>query len=299
MNRRRITFRTGHRAVVQTVVLRRYGQRVGLELGIRLRGSVADLDAQRVLGDLSHLVELLGLLEDAQLRKDRKPTSRSTWAFSSLGLGSIEAVVAPLEPRGGADFTTLDHLPEVFVAGFEDVESSPRVPAGWNTHAVREAERATRRLGVDAAHAMVLTLLVDGEPRRSVEVTHRAATNARTAIKARFNSVGSVIGTLDSVSVHRRRRAGLWTARDGRRVEIGFGTEHLDDMAKLLGQRVEVWGRLARNADDQVLSVQARRFIGLKQPDEGRRLAELRGIAPNLTGGEDVDRYLEGLRGTS
>ncbi|MGH3851081.1 MAG: hypothetical protein ACRDRT_15545, partial [Pseudonocardiaceae bacterium] len=62
---------------------------------------------------------------------------------------------------------------------------------------------------------------------------------------------------------------------------------------------VEVWGRLSRNADDQVLSVQARRFIGLRRPPEGRRLIELRGIAPNMTSGEDVDHYLERLRGTS
>ena len=277
----------------------RYRQVVGLELGIRLRGSVGDLDAQRVLRDLNHLVTLLGLLEDAQLRKDRQPASRSTWGFSALGLGSVDAVIAALEPRGGASFEVLDHLPELFVAGFADVESAARVPEGWSTHALREAELATRRLGTDAARAMVLTLLVDGQQQRTVEVTHRASTNARTAMKARFNSLGSVIGTLDSVSVHRRKRAGLWTTRGGRRVEVAFEAEQLDDVASLLGQHIEVWGRLSRNADDQVLSVQARRFERLRRPEEGRRLSELRGIAPNLTGGVRVDQYLERLRGTS
>lgn len=272
---------------------------MGLELGIRLRGSGADLDAQRVLRDLTHLITLLGLLEDAQLRKDRRPTSRSTWSFNALSLGSVDAVIAPLEPRGGASFEVLDHVPELFVAGFEDVESSPRVPVGWDSRALRVAELATRKLGADADRGMVLTLLVDGKARRTAEITHRAATNARTAVRTRYSSLGSVIGTLDSVSVHRSKRAGLWTARGGRRVEVRFGTEHLDGVAALLGQKVEVWGPLSRNADDQVLSVQARRFIGLRQPAQPRRLADLHGIAPNLTGGEDVDHYLERLRGTS
>jgi len=272
---------------------------VGLELGIRLRGSVADLDAQRVLRDLVHLIRLLGLLEDTQLRKDREPSSRSTWAFNALGLGSVNAVLAPLEPRGGADSGVLDQVPELFVLGLEDVESSPRVPKGWSIGAVREAARATQNLGTDAAHAMVLTLLVDGEAKRSVEITHRASANAKAAVKARSSSLGSVIGTLDSVSVHKRNRAGLWTARGGRRVEVSFDDDHLDSLATLLGRRVEVWGRLSRNSDDQVLSVQACRFITLQQPDEGRRLADLRGIAPNLTGGDEVDVYLERLRGTS
>ena len=118
----------------------RYRQVVGLELGIRLRGSVGDLDAQRVLRDLSHLVTLLGLLEDAQLRKDRQPTSRSTWGFSALGLGSVDAVIAALEPRGGASFEVLDHLPELFVSGF----AFPRLPdsemrndAGRDVHSGR------------------------------------------------------------------------------------------------------------------------------------------------------------------
>ncbi len=269
---------------------------VGPELGVRLCGSV---DAQRVLRDLSHLITLLGLLEDAQLRKDRPPASRSTWSFTALGLGSVDAVLAPLDPRGGADLTVLDRVPELFVAGFEVVESSARVPADWNTRVIREAGLATRNLGTDSAHAMVLTLLVDGQPQRSVEVTHRASVNARTAVQTRFSSLGSVVGTLDSISVHNRKRAGLWTARDGRRVEVTFEAEHLDDVASLLGRQVEVWGRLSRNADDQVLAVQARRFIGLRRPGEGRRLIELRGIAPNLTSGEDVDHYLERLRGTS
>ncbi len=271
---------------------------MGLELGIRLRGSVADLDAQRVLRDLSHLVTLLGLLEDAQLQTDRASALRSTWAVSGLGLGSVKMSLSPLEPRGGADFPMLEHVPELAIAGFEAVERTPRVPDSWNTRIVLEAERATRHLGTDSAHALVLTLLVDGEERRSVEVTRRASTNARTAIKARSSSLGSVIGTLDSVSVHKRKRAGLWTAR-GRRVDLRFDAEGQEEVASLLGQRVEVWGRLSRNLDDDVLSIQARRFFGLQQPGQGRRLADLRGIAPGLTGGQDVDLYLERLRGTS
>jgi hypothetical protein len=37
---------------------------------------------------------------------------------------------------------------------------------------------------------MVLTLLVDGQQQRTVEVTHRASTNARTAIRSRPVSPG-------------------------------------------------------------------------------------------------------------
>ncbi len=75
---------------------------------------------------------------------------------------------------------------------------------------------------MNADRTMVLTLLIDGEARRTVEVTHQTALNATAALQARRISLGSVIGTLDSVSVHRRKRAGLWTARDGRRVEVTF-----------------------------------------------------------------------------
>ncbi|MBV9142668.1 MAG: hypothetical protein JO115_17445, partial [Pseudonocardiales bacterium] len=84
-----------------------------------------------------------------------------------------------------------------------------------------------------------------------------------------------------------------------RRVEVKFGPDQLDDVKNHLGQHVEVWGRIARNADDQALIVQARRFTALPAPDAGQRLGELRGIAPNLTDGESVDAYLERLRGTS
>jgi hypothetical protein len=121
---------------------------------------------------------------------------------------------------------------------------------------------------------------------------------APTAIRARRHSLGSVIGQLDSVSVHRGKRAGLWTAR-GRRVEVRFQPDQQDTVTALLGRHVEVWGRLSRNVDDQVLWVEARRFIPLKRPAEARSLTELHGIAPNLADGEDVPNYLGRLRGTS
>lgn len=272
---------------------------MSLELGIRLRGRPDDLDAQRGLRDLANLVDLLGLLEDARLRSERKPESRSTWSFTNLGLGSIEAVIAPLEPRGGANFEALERVPEMAVEGFERVEATPRVPDGWSDQALRKAQAATKNLGAGAARAMVLTLLVDGRAKRTVEITHRASVNLRTARKVRYSSLGSVIGTLDSVSVHGRNRAGLWTDRGGRRVEVAFGGGQQEEIASMLGRRVEIWGRLSRNSDDQALSVQARRITPLRSASEARPLSELRGIAPDLTAGEQVGEYLERLRGTT
>lgn len=269
-----------------------------LELKIQLRGRPGDLDAQRVLRDLGKLVDLLGLLEDARLRRERKAESRSTWSFTSLGLGSIEAVIAPLEPRGGASFEVLEHVPEMAVQGFEHVEAAPRVPDGWSDGALRSAAQATQNLGADAAQAMVLTLLVDGRPQRTVEITHRASVNLRAARKAYYSSLGSVIGTLDSVSVHRRNRAGLWTDRGGRRVEVTFRNDQQIEITSMLGRRVEIWGRLSRNASDQALSVQTRSITPLRSPAQARPLSELRGIAPDLTGGAEVSEYLERLRGT-
>ncbi|MGQ0779459.1 MAG: hypothetical protein ACT4NY_34420 [Pseudonocardiales bacterium] len=269
-----------------------------LELGIRLRGRPGELDAQRVFRDLSKLMDLLGLLEDARLRRERKPESRSTWSVTNLGLSSVEVVIAPLEPRGGASFEVLERVSEIAVEGFGQIEAAPRVPDGWSDQALDRAEDVTRNLGVDAVRAMVLTLLVDGRPRRTVEITHRASVNIRTARKTRYSSLGSVIGRLDSVSVHGRNRAGLWTDRGGLRVEVTFDDDQQIEIASMLGRRVEIWGPLTRAANDQALSVRVRSITPLRNPAEARPLSELRGIAPDLTDGAEVREYLEGLRGT-
>jgi hypothetical protein len=88
-------------------------------------------------------------------------------------------------------------------------EVEDNLPDHWAPEVARPARTVAGHLGTTVDTGMSLMLVVDGEVMRTVDVTRRASTNLKRALKVRTTSIGSVIGTLRSVSVHQQNRAGL------------------------------------------------------------------------------------------
>ncbi|GGM19977.1 hypothetical protein [Micromonospora yangpuensis] len=59
-------------------------------------------------------------------------------------------------------------------------------------------------------------------------MTRQVAENLAAALKVRRQSIGSVIGTLDSIYLHGQRRAGLWQERTNRRLDVTFTAAQTD-----------------------------------------------------------------------
>ncbi|WP_326555146.1 hypothetical protein [Micromonospora sp. NBC_01813] len=173
------------------------------ELDVTLSGSNGGMDARQALVRLEEVLDLLADLEDADRRRPvgQRRVPRSTWTFARLGLGSVRAALAPLEPGPGATYDELDALNVRAVDGFEQVEGAELLPDGWGVNAARTARRLAGRLGATPDTGMRLSLIVDGQVSKTVAVTRRASVNLDRALKVRRESIGSVSGSIDSMSV--------------------------------------------------------------------------------------------------
>ncbi|RLK13338.1 hypothetical protein DER29_4356 [Micromonospora sp. M71_S20] len=192
----------------------------------------------------------------------------------------------------------MDEVPVRTVEGFLQAEDSEIVPDGWSVTAARKARALTRHLGVTEQSGMRLSLLVDGQPKKTILVTRRSSVNLTRALQIRRESIGSVTGRIDSMSVHKKPYAGLWAQRGGRRIQVDLPTEELVDAAReVLGKNVNVRGRIRRNDAGQILLLRASSIEPL--PEATQPLADLVGAYPDLTGGLDPVTYLEGLRGSA
>lgn len=275
-------------------------QRMATELEVTLAAGQGAVDARLALGRLEELLDLLAELENAERYEDpqgrRRPQPRSKWTFSNLGLGSVRAALAPLEPRPGVSFADLDQIPARAVEGFARTEEEERLPDGWSIHAARKARTLARHFGATPEGGMRLSLLVNGKPEKTIFVTRRSAVNLDRALQVRRESIGSVTGKIDSMSVHQKPYAGLWSSRGGRRILVDLSTPELVEAARAaLGLNVVVRGRIRRNDAGQILVLRAASIEAM--PEVSQPMSDLVGADPNLTGGQDPLTYLEGLRG--
>ncbi|MEH0823429.1 MULTISPECIES: hypothetical protein [unclassified Micromonospora] len=275
---------------------------MGTELQVTLDSGHAAVDARSALLRLEGLLDLLAELEAGERIEDaagrRRPAPRSRWTFSDLGLGSIRAALAPLEPRPGGSFDAMDEVPVRAVDGFLQAEEEEIVPDGWSVTAARKARALTRHFGVTEQSGMRLSLIVDGLPKKTILVTRRSSVHLTRALQIRRESIGSVTGRIDSMSVHKKPYAGLWAKRGGRRIQVDLPSDDLVDVARdALGKDVTVRGRIRRNDAGQILLLRASSIEPL--PEATEPLVELAGAFPDLTGGQDPVTYLEGLRGSA
>ncbi|MBN1172481.1 MAG: hypothetical protein JXA67_09945 [Micromonosporaceae bacterium] len=270
---------------------------MGTELRVTLPGSGGSADARRALAVLDRVLIVLGRLEDATLPQREGPSEPTRWAFTYLTLGSVQTVLAPSLPRRGATTASLDQLMATTVEGFAVAEEHDGIPHRWDQATATAAVDLAQLLGLLPADGVELAILRDRQPVREVTITRRAGEHLREGLSIRRVSIGAIIGRLDTISCHSGYTAGLWPVRGGRRVEVIFDKKHLEAVHQVWGHIVSVSGRIERDCEGRPLRIRLRHLERL--PETAPPLAQLVGLDPNLTGGQDPDDYLEEIRGAS
>ncbi|MER7164482.1 hypothetical protein ABT336_00165 [Micromonospora sp. NPDC000207] len=263
-------------------------------LRVTLPGPDGSADARRSIGVLERFLTLLGRLEDTVLDKESS-TDHTAWGITDVRIGSLVTTLTPNRLSEGATSVTMKQVAGNVVAGLAQAEEQEGLPPGWNVKAAQAAVDLAKPLGLLAADGMVVELFHDGALTQRINVTRQVAENLSAALKVRRQSIGSVIGTLDSIYLHGQRRAGLWQERTNRRLEVTFTTAQTDQVRAALGHRVEVAGRVIRAIDDSLVSVKMRTLEVLGHG----AVSDLIGLDLDFTEGVDPVDYVREIRGAS
>ncbi|ATE52096.1 hypothetical protein [Actinosynnema pretiosum] len=246
------------------------------ELGVELRGAPEQFDAERVVTSLRGLLDLLLQVEKGQAARSGGPPPRKTsWAFKELRLGSLATRIAPTPD---SDQKNRQHWTVGLVAeGLEFAEQNQAIPPHWDLDAASAARKFLDRVGDSEDSNMVVLIYRDDEPAQRIEITRRAADNLRAATAAKFTSLGSLIGRLDSINTHSGYEAGLWPDISNHRVTVKFTEDQLEVIRSAIKKRVEVRGELHRNYRGDPISI---KMTGLEilETKPGSRLTDLAGL---------------------
>jgi hypothetical protein len=210
-------------------------------------------------------------------------------------LGSVVVGVALSKPPPDAgsdiDQVTFDRLAQ----GLAEAQEREGLPAGWTTDLATKA----RDLIKDAnPEGIFVEIQRDGVPVRSVRVTRAAQRNIEAGLDRGWqDSIGSLIGRLDSVTVHDKYEARLWPESEGPSVPVRFTRDQMDVVRNHLGARVEASGWLRRDAADRPIQLRLGDIERLSTFEESPPLVGLIGLDPGFTGGKSAVEYLKEIRG--
>jgi hypothetical protein len=240
---------------------------------------------------IDSLRNFLSLLKDMDASVSHDPRGSMSWEITSLQKSSPPVVgVAP-------------HLKR----GFRDLSEAVEVQIIDNVHLLSErgernefmSDSALGRIDKLAKKTpkqgpMAIYVNGDGTPKQEGIINERTLSCVQQLTGVRYSAYGSVIGNLDSISVHRGNEFRIWDETTNKPVLCKFKEGELEHVKSLLKQKVTVIGEIHSNSAGSPISIDIEELVGADQRTLPT-IEEMSGLVEDFTEGKSLKEYLEDL----
>jgi hypothetical protein len=258
------------------------------KLRLLVDGEPGTISLRTYLGMLGNTIETLRVLDRAISR-----TRRGTldWFIDDVQAGSL---VTDLHSDG--EYASA--VQEAFIGGVAILEREASVPAYFSESEIKRIGWIAHELGRDGATGFRVIDLDEGRVAHITEITEA---HVKEATAAKFESIGSVVGTLEMVSIHGGTKANVYQTRTHKAVRCNVPQALVSDLlpqvTALLGQAVIASGRIYRNAQGEPIRLTLRNVTPVgTEPTDLPTVDEIAGSDPNITGDVSVDEFIRRLR---
>ncbi|HEY7064736.1 MAG TPA: hypothetical protein VII06_24900 [Chloroflexota bacterium] len=220
-----------------------------------------------------------------------------TWVVESIQAGS--PVVMTVRPKPRTDDAPIgvgERIIASAVAGLREIASPDPLDdlPPYFTFPVLEDVNALVRLGQSG-----FTSITVSTSEQTIPLSVEADRNLERFLRPVFEHTGSVEGELQMVSVARGRpRFSVRDRLSGRSIRCTVPREELDDVLRVFGKRVTVFGRVRTNERGDVLSIHMEAVEAFPLDDELPSVQDVAG-AFDLTSGKSIGEHLKSLRDDS
>jgi hypothetical protein len=209
---------------------------------------------------------------------------------TDLKTGSLE-----IEVRCETKLTNIDRSDDVIdssIGGLRTLEETGLTPPYLSSYGLSNAKKLVKLIGNHGITGIELK-----NHTEEVLLTSKASANIDLITRIKRQSIGSVEGRLESISVHRGSKFIVYHHITNKAITCNFNERLLDQVKDGLGRRVIASGEIQWNINGEPISVNVDRlrFLGLE--NELPTIEEIGGIDPDFTGGLSTAEYLEKLRG--
>lgn len=198
------------------------------------------------------------------------------WIVDSVNSGS--PIVYALRPQETPEIPISELAPavQVIVDGIRALNEGAVRPPHFNDTAMEKARDLATVLG-DRVRA--LRFYSDGAP--PADFTPKVAANVTIALhEDQYESLGTVEGRLEAVSVHDKKYFNVYRDLDGTKVQCLFAASEIpaDEIGAAIGSRVAVFGILTSRESGRVVRVKVQNLEVFPDPEHLPSFEDVAGI---------------------
>ena len=232
-----------------------------------------------------------GLLRDLDAAVSGRQEGSIRWEIESLSKNSPASVTF-----AGHSLTADDRLVQVerdCVMGLKQLSEGVRLPS-YSDAAVNKALRLAKLRSDRRRDGLSLIQVFTDSYAVSLGSDTVHGIQALTTTK--YESIGSIVGNLDSITVPGGSEFRVWEEIENRPVTCRFLPDRLELVKTSLGRRVLVYGDLRSNSQGQPTSVIVHGLETYPPDSELPSIEEMSGIIPDFTDQLPLGDYIEHLR---
>lgn len=198
------------------------------------------------------------------------------WVISDLRFASATVAVSSV-PRSEE---IIDQSPTIIssvLKGLETIERTAERPEYFTDEALLTAKRLVSLLNGKVERISIFGNVGVGSTG-TVRATQRIAANVDQLLGIGTVAVGSVEGTLETVTIHGGTSFNIYDTITHRRVRCVCDRERLDELEGCLGSRVLVEGEIRYNVQGQPISIKVENHRVLRSVEELPQATDIRGL---------------------
>jgi hypothetical protein len=254
---------------------------------LTLKGAPENISLRSFADALTHSVEIL---EDLDLAISREAKGSLEWVVTQLATGSLSVT---LESR--SKLTAHNFGPDTanaFVTGLDKIEKEGASPPYLSEYGIKQARSLAALIGRDGVAGINVTDL-----QQTAELSPVAVENARKLIQIKTSAIGSVEGTIETLSIHGKARFVIYHLRTRKAISCQFDREKWFEKTRdMMGKRVTVHGLVHYNIKGEPQRVEIEDMRLARDSRELPTIEELSGSDPNFTGTLSTEEYIRQIR---
>ena len=237
----------------------------------------------------------LGLLRDVDSTISEKKNGNLKWIVTTLAKNPSPLVgVTPFLPRPTFRDTSFQVQREI-ISNVDSLTQKGERSRYLSDAALTRVENIAK-----TAHKVGKTEIYTGAKGSlglRTSVTAQTLSQVQELTQEKSVSFGTILGSLDSISVHKGIEVRVWDENINRPVRCNFTAGQISHATNLLGKRVIVSGMIRSDRNGQPLSMLVESLDGASMKPLPP-IDELMGAVPNLTGGLSLRTCPETSEGT-
>jgi hypothetical protein len=231
------------------------------------------------------------MLGEIDVGLSHHPAGSTDWLIADVQRGGFVLHLVPRARIEAEEFGP--QITRTFVTGMDELEHGGMSPPYLSESGLKGARQFVRLVGHEGISGI---RLANGGV--AAELTANASANVEQLIRVGRESIGSVEGRFETISLRGKPRFVVYHAQTRKAVVCHMDGEKLLEQAKhALGRRVYMAGVVQYNLRGEPSRVNVERIRVLRERKDLPSPGQLTGIDPAYTGDFSTDGYLRSIRG--